>query len=445
MFRKVLIANRGEIAVRIAAVCRRMGIATVAVYSSADEKLPHVTAADEAVAIGPPPPKDSYLKIDAILDAARRAGAEAIHPGYGFLSENADFAARCGAAGLTFVGPPPEAMARMKDKAQARQLAVGAGVPVVPGSDGTVEDLGEARAIGERIGYPLLVKAANGGGGIGMQVAADEVGLEKAMKSCADRARAAFGRPAVYLERYYPAPRHVEVQVLGDGSTLLHFFERECSVQRRYQKVVEETPSPLFLADAGDRPERMYRAALAAARAFGYANAGTVEFLVAEGQFFFMEMNARLQVEHPITEATTGADLIGWQLRIAAGEKLDLAQGDIRRSGHAFEFRIYAEDPVRFLPSPGTLTLFEPPSGEGVRCDAGYRTGDAVTPYYDPLIAKLIVSGPSRAAALGRAAAALAAFRIEGPKSNLELHRRIVASEAFRRGELDTHFLERLH
>jgi acetyl-CoA carboxylase, biotin carboxylase subunit len=254
----------------------------------------------------------------------------------------------------------------------------------------------------------------------------------------------AFGRAAVYLERYYPAPRHIEVQVLGDGQKLLHFFERECSIQRRYQKVVEETPSPLFLEGASDMPQKMYAAAVAAAKAFGYANAGTVELLVAEGQFFFMEMNARLQVEHPITEAVTGADLIGWQLRIAAGEKLDIAQEQVHRSGHAFEFRIYAEDPVRFLPSPGTLTLFEPPSGEGIRCDAGYRTGDTITPYYDPLIAKLIVYGPSRAAAIERAAAALAAFRIEGPKSNLELHRRIVASDAFRRGTLDTHFLERL-
>ena len=444
MFKKVLIANRGEIAVRIAAVCRRMGIQTVAVYSEADAKLPHVAAADEAVLLGPPPPRDSYLKVDAILDAARKTGAEAIHPGYGFLSENADFAAATKAAGLTFVGPPPEAMTRMKDKAQARQLAVGAGVPVVPGSDGTVEDLEAARALGKKLGYPLLVKAANGGGGIGMQVAQDEAGLEKAMRSCADRARSAFGRAAVYLERYYPLPRHIEVQVLGDGSRMLHFFERECSIQRRYQKVVEETPSPLVLNGAGDLPERMYRAAVAAANAFGYANAGTVEFLVAEDQFFFMEMNARLQVEHPVTEATTGADLIGWQLRIAAGEKLDIRQDDVRRSGHAIEFRIYAEDPVRFLPSPGTLSVFEPPAGEGVRCDAGYRTGDAVTPYYDPLIAKLIVSGPSRAAALERAAAALGAFRIEGLKSNLDLHRRIVASEAFRRGELDTHFLERL-
>ncbi|HUB08068.1 MAG TPA: biotin carboxylase N-terminal domain-containing protein [Myxococcales bacterium] len=444
MFRKVLIANRGEIAVRIAAVCRRMGVKTVAVYSEADAKLPHVAAADEAVAIGPPPPKDSYLKIDAILEAAKKTGAEAIHPGYGFLSENAEFASRTQAAGITFVGPPPEAMTRMKDKAQARQLAVGAGVPVVPGSDGTLEDPEAARAVGRRLGYPLLVKAANGGGGIGMQVAQDEAGLEKAMKSCADRAKSAFGRAAVYLERYYPLPRHIEVQVLGDGQKLLHFFERECSIQRRYQKVVEETPSPLFLAGAGDMPEKMYRAAIAAAQAFGYANAGTVEFLVAEGQFFFMEMNARLQVEHPITEATTGADLIGWQLRIASGEKLDLEQKDVHRSGHALEFRVYAEDPVRFFPSPGTLTAFEPPAGEGVRCDAGYRAGDTVTPYYDPLIAKLVVSGPSRAAAIDRAAAALAAFRIEGLKSNLELHRRIVASDAFRRGELDTHFLERL-
>ncbi len=442
MFRKILIANRGEIAVRIAAVCKQMGIRTVAVYSTADEKLPHVAAADEAVAIGPPPPRESYLNAEAILGAAKQTGAEAIHPGYGFLSENAEFAGRCAEAGLVFVGPPPAAMLRMKDKAQARNLASRAGVPIVPGSDGTAESPEQAREVGRKIGYPLLVKAANGGGGIGMTIAADEASLEKAWRTCSDRAKAAFGRPGVYLERYYPAPRHIEVQILGDGRRTLHLFERECSIQRRYQKVVEEAPSPL--AEPPEFFERLYTSALRAAQAFGYANAGTVEFLVAEGKFFFMEMNARLQVEHPVTEATTGIDIIGWQIRIAAGEKLDLVQANLRRSGHALEFRIYAEDPVRMLPSPGTLTRFEPPSGEGVRCDAGYRTGDTVTPYYDPLLAKLIVSAPTREAAIARAAAALSEFRIEGVKSNVELHRRIVFSEAFGRGELDTHFLERL-
>ncbi|MHB1844577.1 MAG: acetyl-CoA carboxylase biotin carboxylase subunit [Deltaproteobacteria bacterium] len=444
MFRKVLIANRGEIAVRISNVCRAMGVATVAVYSEADATLPHVRAADEAICLGPGPAKDSYLSQAAVLDAARKSGAEAIHPGYGFLSENADFARAVTEAGLVFVGPPPEVMLRMKDKSQARRLAAAAGVPVVPGSDGTVESLEDGREVGRRIGYPILVKAANGGGGIGMTIAENEEGLEKALRTCADRARSAFGRPGVYLERYFPAPRHLEVQILGDGARTLHLFERECSLQRRYQKVVEESPSPLVLEKGPAYGERLTKAALAAARAFGYANAGTVELLVGDGEPYFMEMNARLQVEHPVTEATTGIDIIGWQLRIAAGERLDFDQAQVRRSGHAFEFRIYAEDPVRFFPSPGTLTRFDPPSGEGVRCDAGYAAGDLVTPLYDPMIAKLIVSGPSRAQALERAAGALAAFRVEGIKTNLPLHQRIVASEAFRRGELDTRFLERL-
>ncbi len=440
MFRKVLIANRGEIAVRVAAVCRQMGIGTVAVYSTADEKLPHAAAADEAVAIGPPPPRESYLNADAILAAAKRTGAEAIHPGYGFLSENADFAGKCESAGLVFIGPPPKVMARMKDKVQARNLVAHNAVPVVPGSEGLIEGHDAARAIGRKIGYPLLVKAANGGGGIGMTPVNDEAGLEKALTTCADRARAAFGRPGVYLERYFSAPRHVEVQILGDGRRTIHLFERECSIQRRYQKVVEEAPAPL--AAPRDFFEQLYRSAVRAAQAFGYANAGTVEFLVADGKFYFLEMNARLQVEHPVTEATTGVDLIGWQIRIAAGEKLSLPP--VERTGHAIEFRIYAEDPIRMLPSPGTITRFDPPSGEGIRCDAGYRAGDTVTPFYDPLLAKLVVSAPSREAAVARAAAALTEFRIEGIKTNLDLHRRIVFSEAFGSGSLDTRFLERL-
>ncbi|HET9158833.1 MAG TPA: biotin carboxylase N-terminal domain-containing protein [Myxococcaceae bacterium] len=444
MFRSLLIANRGEIARRIGVVARSMGLRTVAVYSDADAQAPFVKEADQAVRLGPPPPKDSYLNVDALIGAAKETGAEAVHPGYGFVSENAEFARACTDAGIVFVGPPPESMARMKDKAQARALAAGAGVPVVPGSDGVVADLGGATAAAERIGFPVLVKAAGGGGGIGMAVAGSQPELEKAFRACADRARSAFGRDAVYLERYFPAPRHIEVQILGDThGNLLQVLERECSIQRRHQKVVEEAGSPLFLD--GKNPElfrKMTAAALAAARAFGYANAGTVEFLVSDGEFFFIEMNARLQVEHPVTELTTGVDLIGWQLRIASGERLTVKQDEIRRLGHALEFRIYAEDPVRFLPSPGPLNVFRPPEGEGIRVDAGYAEGGVVTPYYDPLLAKLIVSGKDRAEAIRRADDALQRFDIQGLKNNVPLHLRIVRDRAFQEGVLDTHFLE---
>jgi acetyl-CoA carboxylase biotin carboxylase subunit len=444
MFQKLLVANRGEIARRISAVARGMGLKTVAVYSDADADLPFVKEADEAVRIGPAPAKDSYLNIAAILDAAKKTGAQAVHPGYGFLSENAEFAQACSDAGLTFVGPPPSAMARMKDKSQARRLVAAAGVPVVPGSDGVVPDVPGALEAAERIGYPVLCKAASGGGGIGMAVAKDAAELEKVFRQCTDRAKAAFGREGVYLERYFPAPRHIEVQILGDHhGHLIHCLERECSIQRRHQKVVEEAPSVLF-AD-GRNPEvarTLFTAAVTAAKTFGYANAGTVEFLYSDGQVYFIEMNARLQVEHPVTELTTGLDLIGWQLRIAAGERLTVKQEDVKRRGAALEFRIYAEDPVKFFPSPGPLKVFQPPTGEGVRLDSGYGEGNTVTPNYDPMIAKLIVSGDTRAQAIERSVKALQDFRIEGIKTNIPLHLRIVQDAAFRAGELDTHFLE---
>ncbi|HLT30585.1 MAG TPA: biotin carboxylase N-terminal domain-containing protein [Myxococcaceae bacterium] len=444
MFRKLLVANRGEIARRIIHVAKGMGIATVAVHSDADAELPFVKEADEAVRLGPPPAKESYLNTAALLEAAKSTGADAIHPGYGFVSENAEFAQAATAAGITFVGPPPESMLRMKDKSTARALVQAAGVPVVPGSDGVVEDVASAAAIAERIGYPVLCKAASGGGGIGMAVAETPEKLEKVFRSCADRARSAFGRDAVYLERYFPAPRHVEVQILGDHhGHLIHCLERECSIQRRHQKVLEEAGSPLFLdGKNADLQQRMFTAALAAAKAFGYANAGTVEFLVADGDFHFIEMNARLQVEHPITELTTGLDLIAWQLRIAAGEHLTVKQEEVVRKGHALELRVYAEDPVRFFPSPGPLNRFEIPSGEGVRVDAGYSQGNAVTPFYDPMIAKLIVSGKDRSEAIARARGAVEGFHIEGIKHNLPLHARILADETFHGGTLDTHFLE---
>jgi len=444
MFRKLLIANRGEIARRIGQVARGMGISTVAVYSDADEKLPFVREADEALRIGPPPAKDSYLSIPAILDAAKRSGAEAIHPGYGFLSENAELARACAQAGVAWVGPPPEAMARMKDKSQARKIVQEAGVPVVPGTGGVVPDLETCRREAERIGYPVLCKAAGGGGGIGMAAAKDPAELEKVFRQCTDRARAAFGREGVYLERYFHGPRHIEVQILGDHhGHLIHVLERECSIQRRHQKVVEEAPSPLFQGGAHQELHRaLLEAAVKAARAFGYANAGTVEMLYSDGAVYFIEMNARLQVEHPVTELTTGLDLIRWQLRIAAGEPLTVRQEDVRRCGAAIEYRIYAEDPVKFFPSPGTIQTWSPPSGEGVRLDAGYEQGSAVTPHYDPMIAKLIVSGRDRAEAISRSRAALEAFTVEGIKTNIPLHRRIAADPAFAEGRLDTRFLE---
>jgi len=445
MFRRLLIANRGEIARRINRVAQQMGMETIAVYSDADATSPHVREASRSVRLGPAPAKESYLNTEALLAAARETGAEAVHPGYGFVSESADFARACTDAGFVFVGPPPEAMARMKDKARARVLAGEAGVPLVPGSAGVVGDVAQAAVEAERIGYPILVKAAGGGGGIGMAVANTAAELEKAFRQSADRAKAAFGREGVYLESYFPSPRHIEVQVLGDrDGHLIHVLERECSIQRRHQKVVEEAGSPLFLGgkEAGLLAE-MEKAALAAARAFGYANAGTVEFLVSDGAFYFIEMNARLQVEHPVTEATTGLDLIAWQLRIAAGETLDVRQEAVRRTGHALEFRIYAEDPVRFIPSPGRLAVFQPPGGEGVRVDAGYAEGDVVTPYYDPMIAKLIVVGKDRQEAIHRADRALSDFRVEGIKTNIPLHQRIVRDAAFQAGALDTHFLDK--
>ena len=445
MFRKLLVANRGEIARRIFAVARGMGLATVAVYSDADAELPFVKEADEAVRLGPAPARESYLNIPALIEAARSTGADAVHPGYGFVSESAEFATACQAAGITFVGPPAEAMLRMKDKSVARGIVKAAGVPVVPGSEGVVPDVATALAEAEKVGYPVLVKAAGGGGGIGMTVANSAAELEKAFRQSTDRAKAAFGRDGVYVERYFPAPRHIEVQILGDHhGHLIHCLERECSIQRRHQKVVEEAPAPLFAeGQHAALKERLFDAAVKAARAFGYANAGTCEFLYADGEVYFIEMNARLQVEHPVTELTTGLDLIGWQLRIAAGERLTVKQEDIQRRGAALEFRIYAEDPIKFFPSPGPLKVYEPPSGEGVRLDSGYAAGNLVTPNYDPMIAKLIVSGATRAEAIARADAALSTFKVEGIKTNIPLHLRILRDAAFQAGALDTKFLDK--
>jgi acetyl-CoA carboxylase biotin carboxylase subunit len=452
MFRKILIANRGEIACRIADACRELGVKTVAVYSDADKDARHVRRADEAVALGGLAPKDSYLRADLIIAAAKQTGAEAIHPGYGFLSEKAHFARTCAEAGIVFIGPSPEAIERMGDKAEARRTVQAAGVPVVPGTDGIVAGEEQAKSEAARIGYPVLVKAAAGGGGIGMQVARSEEDLLKALRSCADRAKAAFGDPGVYIEKYFDNPRHIEVQVLGDGTgKVLHLFERECSIQRRHQKVIEEAPSPLFEGQNAELAAQMYTAAVKAAQAVKYKNAGTIEMLAASGSFYFIEMNTRLQVEHPVTEKTTGVDLIAWQLKIASGEPLTLEQSEIKRSGHAFEFRLYAEDPAKmYAPSPGALTecALDLPN---TRLDTGYEAGGTVTPYYDPLVAKLVVWDSSRSAAIERSLDALAKLKLAGLKPNNQpmafntaLHQRVLQSEEFRAGRLDTKFLERL-
>jgi acetyl-CoA carboxylase, biotin carboxylase subunit len=444
VFESVLVANRGEIARRVIATARRMGIRTVAVYSEADAELPYVRDADQAVPIGPPPPARSYLDTGAILAAARKTGARAIHPGYGFLSENPDFARLVTAEGLIWVGPPPSAIEQMGDKINARNLMEQAGVPVAAGTRDPVTDADEAAAQARRIGYPVMVKAAAGGGGIGMSVAAGEGELRAAFDTARSRAERFFGSPAILLERYIARARHVEIQILGlNDSRILTLGERDCSVQRRHQKVAEETPSPGVGAALR---ERMLRAAVRAGEAVGYRGAGTVECLVdAEADdFVFLEMNTRLQVEHPVTEMVTGIDLVEQQFLVAAGEKVSFDPEFVRYGGHACEFRVYAEDPRRFLPSPGTITEWAEPSGEGIRVDAGYQAGNQVTPFYDPLLAKLCVHGASRAEALSRARDAIASFRISGLKTNLLFHAELLDSREFASGSYDTSLVARL-
>lgn len=445
MFKRVLIANRGEIARRIIRTCRRMGIETVAVYSEADQQALFVREADQAFLLGPAPAPASYLNIEAVLEAARQSGAEAVHPGYGFLSENTGFARRISEMGLVFIGPEPHAVEAMGEKVPARNLMIAAGVPVAPGTPDPVDDPEVALAAAEKIGYPVLVKPSAGGGGIGMTVVENPEKLKGALKTAQGRAQRAFGSGAVFLEKYLPNSRHIEFQVLFDNyGKGVHLFERECSVQRRYQKVLEETPSPGLGGNEALR-EQMGRAALEAAQAVNYRNAGTVEFIFGQnGEFYFLEMNTRLQVEHPITEMTTGLDLVELQLRIAAGEPLPFDQSQVTRRGHAIEFRIYAEDPVTFMPSPGTLSVFRPPAtSEFVRLDSGFEEGDTVTPYYDPLLAKLVVWGADRAEAIQRGREALADFQIEGIKHNIPLHQRILADERFVSGRYDTGLLSR--
>ncbi len=444
MFRKLLIANRGEIAIRIARACREMGIATVAVYSEADRDALHVSQADESVLIGPAPAAQSYLNIERIIAATHDTGCEAVHPGYGFLSERAEFAQAVADAGLVFVGPPASAIRAMGDKQNARALMQAAGVPIVPGyarvaRRGDDRDYVEAA---ERLGYPLLVKAAAGGGGKGMRIVANAGGLADALESARREALNAFGDDTVYLEKLLAAPHHVEFQVLADAhGHVVHLLERECSVQRRHQKIIEETPSPLMTPDLR---AQMGAAAVAAARACGYVNAGTIEFLVdAERHFYFLEMNTRLQVEHPISEAVTGIDLVQAQIRIAAGEPLWFTQDDVRGRGHAIECRVYAEDPAHgFVPSIGSIKLAAEPCGPGIRVDAGVATGGAVTRFYDPLIAKVIAHAETRDGAIARVDRALAEYAILGVTTNTRFLRNVLAHPAFRRGEMTTQFID---
>jgi len=445
-FDTVLIANRGEIACRVIATCRRLGIRTVAVYSEADAGARHVRLSDLAVPIGPAAARESYLVGERILAAARQTGAQAIHPGYGFLSENAEFARACARDGVVFIGPPPEAIEAMGSKSAAKALMQAAGVPLTPGYHGDTQDAAFLQAQADAIGYPVLIKASAGGGGKGMRRVERAEEFAAALDSCRREAAAAFGDERVLVEKFVLRPRHVEVQVFADAhGTVLHLNERDCSVQRRFQKVLEEAPAP------GMTPSRraaMGKAATDAARAVGYVGAGTVEFIASQdGEFYFMEMNTRLQVEHPVTEAITGLDLVEWQLRAAAGEALPLRQDEIGINGHAIEARLYAEDPERgFLPSIGRLRAFDLPTGAGVRVDTGVEAGDAVTPWYDPMLAKLIVHGADRAEALARMRTALAQTAVVGLSSNAGFLQRLVdADGAFARADLDTGLIEREH
>ncbi|MGB7542099.1 MAG: acetyl/propionyl/methylcrotonyl-CoA carboxylase subunit alpha [Burkholderiales bacterium] len=444
MFTKILIANRGEIACRVVRTARRLGIRTVAVYSEADAGALHVALADEAFCIGPAQARDSYLRAEGILDAARRSGAEAIHPGYGFLSENADFAEACERAGVVFIGPPAAAIRAMGSKAAAKTLMEKAGVPLVPGYHGDNQSGAVLRSEAGRIGFPVLIKASAGGGGKGMRAVERAADFDAALASCRREAKSAFGDEHVLLEKYLYRPRHVEVQVFADRhGACVHLFERDCSVQRRHQKIIEEAPAPGMNAK---RRREMGAAALAAARAVGYVGAGTVEFIVDQaGAFHFMEMNTRLQVEHPVTEMITGLDLVEWQLRVAAGEKLPLAQDDLRIDGHAIEARIYAEDPGNhFLPATGRIVhLGLPAESRQVRIDTGVRAGDEITPYYDPMLAKLIVHGEDRGAALAGMRAALEEFEVAGIATNVPFLLRLVQCRAFAAADLDTGLIER--
>jgi acetyl-CoA carboxylase biotin carboxylase subunit len=442
MFRKILIANRGEIALRVICACRELGIATVAVYSEADRNSLHVRFADEAVCIGPARSSESYLNIPHVISAAEITNVDAIHPGYGFLSENANFAEVCEASHLTFIGPQPEMLRLMGEKDRARREMAAAGVPILPGTDGVVEDEAAAEEAAKTIGYPLIIKAAAGGGGRGMRVVHGPEELVLAFQTARSEAQQAFGTPDLYLEKFIERPRHIEFQVLGDRfGNVMHLGERECTIQRRHQKLLEESPSTGL--DDQDR-ERLGTCLVGALKKFGFSNAGTVEFLMDEGgNFHFIEMNTRIQVEHPVTEMVTNVDLIKSQIRLAAGEELEDVVGQVEFRGHSIECRINAEDPDTFVPSAGRITAFHIPGGTGVRVDTAAHTDAVIPPYYDSLIAKLIVRGRDRPEAIARMRRALEMFIIEGIKTSIPLHRRILADPDFVAGNLDTHFLDR--
>ena len=438
--RKLLIANRGEIALRIHRACHEMGIKTVAVHSTADADAMHVRLADEAICIGPPAATDSYLNIPNIISAAEISGADAIHPGYGFLSENARFAEIVELHGLLFVGPKPEHIRTMGDKVEAKRTAGALGLPLVPGSDGAVSNLAEAKVIAARVGYPVIIKAASGGGGRGMKVCTGPDSLETLMQQAGSEAKAAFGDATVYIEKYLGNPRHIEFQVFGDGQGhAIHLGERDCSLQRRHQKVLEEAPSPVITPEARERMGGVVSRAMAD---MGYRGAGTIEFLWEAGEFYFIEMNTRLQVEHPVTEMITGIDLVREQIRVAEGEPLSCRQEDIQFRGHAIECRINAEDPRTFAPSPGLVSQFHAPGGMHVRVDSGLYAGYRVPPYYDSMIAKLIVYGTSRDRCIARLRRALEEFVIEGPTTTIPLHRALIEDPEFQRGEYTIKWLE---
>jgi acetyl-CoA carboxylase biotin carboxylase subunit len=443
VFKKVLIANRGEIALRVIRACRELGIETVAVYSEADRDCLHVRFADDDVCIGPPPSRLSYLRIPAIIAAAEITGADAIHPGYGFLAENAEFAETCEASGITFIGPTSEQIRQMGNKARAREIAQEVGIPVVPGSPGAVDDAEATTAVAREIGFPVIIKAAAGGGGKGMRVVHDEESLARSFQLASSEALAAFGSGAVYIEKFLERPRHVEIQVMGDKhGRVMHLCERDCSVQRRHQKLIEEAPSP---AVDQDLRGRMGDAAVRAARHIGYVGAGTVEFLLNEdGQFYFMEMNTRIQVEHPVTEMVTNFDLVKEQIRVAAGEPITFRLQGNRVRGHAIECRVNAEDPFRnFQPSPGTITAFHPPGGPGIRVDTHIYAGYTVPPYYDSLLAKVIAHGNSREESLSRLTQALDSFIVEGVTTTIPFLLGVLRHPDFQSGNVDTKFLER--
>jgi acetyl-CoA carboxylase biotin carboxylase subunit len=441
LFGKILIANRGEIALRVQRACRELGIPTVAVHSTADSEAMHVRLSDESVCIGPPAARDSYLNMAAILSAAHVTGADAIHPGYGFLSENAVFAEMVEDHGLTFIGPTSDHIRMMGDKITAKSAMSRLGVPLVPGSDGALPDLETARDVAAKVGYPVLIKAAAGGGGRGMKVAHHADELEEAWRVARTEARAAFGNDEVYLEKYLDRPRHIELQILADNhGEVVHLGERDCSLQRRHQKLLEEAGSPAL---TGSQRDAIGATATAALRELGYRNAGTLEFLYQDGQFAFIEMNTRLQVEHPVTEMVCGIDLVREQIRIAAGQRLGYTQADIKFFGHAIECRVNAEDPDTFMPTPGRVQAFHAPGGLGVRVDSALYAGYVVPPYYDSMIAKLIVHAPTRPEAIARLRRALEEFAVLGIKTTLPLHQRIVEDPSFQSGDYTIHWLER--